>query len=114
VQIAEALRSALPRSGDLLARYGGEEFAVILPGTDLDGARTVAANMQEAVNALKIRNETAIGLYASISVGISTYVFPELGSASLLVETSDRALYQAKERGRNRIEFMTMPLFTNT
>jgi len=71
----------------------------------------VAENIQEAVKALKIRNETPIGPYVSISVGISTYVFPDLGSPSLLVEASDSALYQAKERGRNRIEFMTIPFF---
>jgi diguanylate cyclase (GGDEF)-like protein len=108
VAIATTLQSVLPRSGDLLARYGGEEFAVILPETDSIGAKNVAAHMQEAVADLELANETEIGHYVTLSVGAATYQFPGVGTANALIETSDQALYRAKEKGRNQIELGTM------
>jgi diguanylate cyclase (GGDEF)-like protein len=111
VRVAAALHSALPRAGDLLARYGGEEFAAILPYTDQSGARLVAARMQDAVNKLKIQNESSIGPYVSISIGIATHGPHSGGSPAILLEASDRALYQAKTNGRNRIEVAAMPTF---
>ncbi len=113
VQIATALNSALPRNNDHIARYGGEEFAAILPDTDQDGARTVAVRMQASVHALKIENETSLGPFATISVGISTYISPQQGSPGLLLEVSDRALYQAKQLGRNRIELLMLSAFSD-
>jgi diguanylate cyclase (GGDEF)-like protein len=104
-RVAAALASVVTRSGDLLARYGGEEFAVILPGTDESGARLIAERLQAAVNQLRISHHTPIGDSVSISVGIATHGSLQNGSETLLIEASDRALYQAKERGRNRIEF---------
>ncbi|MGF6721921.1 diguanylate cyclase (GGDEF)-like protein [Paraburkholderia sp. GAS41] len=103
VSIALALQSALPRSGDLLARYGGEEFAAILPATDEAGARVVAATMQAAVHALKIRNESSTGLYVTVSVGVAVFGSPQADAAEI-IEAADQALYRAKQGGRNRIE----------
>ena len=108
VEIAAALQSVLPRSGDLLARYGGEEFAVILPATSMDGAQVVAGRMQAAVRSLNIQNETPIGNFATVSIGIAVYEFPQAGSPAILIEASDRALYKAKQNGRNRIELSSM------
>lgn len=103
VSAALALQAALPRSGDLLARYGGEEFAAILPATDEAGARMVARTMQEAVRALKIRNETSTGPFVTVSVGVAVFESPQFNVAEL-VEAADQALYRAKQNGRNRIE----------
>ncbi len=108
VQIAHGLRACLPRSGDLLARYGGEEFAVILPSTNRSGAESVAARMQHAVRALNIQNDRTVSAFITISTGVSTYDASASGSPHDLVEASDRALYQAKQNGRNRIEFAEM------
>jgi len=113
VRIAVALQTTLPRSGDLLARYGGEEFAAILPGTGQPGAQTVASKMQDAVDALRIVNETKIGNYVTLSIGVATYQFPHVGSPGLLVEASDKALYRAKAGGRNRIELAVAPFSSN-
>ncbi|WP_263358019.1 GGDEF domain-containing protein [Acidicapsa ligni] len=111
-QIATALSSVLPRKGDLLARYGGEEFAVILPATDRMGAEVIVERMQAAVRALNIKNVTSIGHYATVSIGVAVFNFPQECPATALVEASDRALYRAKENGRNRVEFAsTEPLF---
>jgi diguanylate cyclase (GGDEF)-like protein len=103
-RIAAALCAVLPRSGDLLARYGGEEFAAILPLTNNEGARTIAAKMQQAVKSLRIENETPVGKFVTISVGIAVYEFPQMATSEELVEACDRALYRAKQNGRNCIE----------
>jgi diguanylate cyclase (GGDEF)-like protein len=104
VEIASALQSILPRSSDLLARYGGEEFAIILPATNFNGAKSIAERIQEAIRLLNIQNETVIGHFATVSIGIAVYEFSQGSSPSALVEASDRALYMAKQNGRNRIE----------
>lgn len=106
IEVAGALRSALVRSNDLLARYGGEEFAAILVDTDEEGANTVARRMQAAVRALKIRNETSLGEFATTSIGVATDTPHEEGSPALLIGAADRALYRAKQNGRNRIEYI--------
>ena len=93
----------MPRSGDLLARYGGEEFAAILPATDDAGARVVAKRMQAAVGSLNIRSRTPTGPIVTVSIGIAVFESSHADAAEI-VEAADRALYRAKERGRNRVE----------
>lgn len=103
VKIAGAIRGALGRPGDELARYGGDEFAVILPGTDLDGARHVAEKIQLAVDALDILHSGSAEGRVTISLGIASRQ-PGYGSApDSLVSAADRALYHAKRDGRNLI-----------
>jgi diguanylate cyclase (GGDEF)-like protein len=113
VSIAQALQSALPRSADLLARYGGEEFGVILSATDARGADTVAFRMREFVRALHLKNETPIGRFVTISIGVATYEFPHGGNSGSLIKAADEALYLAKRRGRDRIEAAVGPVPVN-
>ncbi|WP_263415489.1 GGDEF domain-containing protein [Terriglobus albidus] len=108
--LAEALQKGLPRSSDLVARYGGEEFAAVLPFTSASEAAEVAARMHAAVAAQKIAHETLIGPFVTISIGAAVCEPPYDESIArlgygVLVEAADRALYLAKERGRNRTEF---------
>lgn len=102
VQIAAALRSALPRANDLVARFGGEEFAAILPATDRAGAQAVAHKMQEAIAAAAIAHAPSRGGLVTASIGLA------LGSAghapAQLIAAADQALYRAKQNGRNRVE----------
>jgi diguanylate cyclase (GGDEF)-like protein len=95
--LAEALREEL-RLGDTAARYGGEEFAVILPSADVEGARLAAERLRERVKALDIPGVGSI----TASFGIATFPI-HAGSRDALVTTADRALYQAKHTGRDRV-----------
>jgi len=93
-RVAATLAESLQRAGDLVARYGGEEFAVLLPETDAEHARRVAEMLRERV---------AGTAPVTISVGVST-ITPDLGGAAFaLVSNADRALYEAKRAGRNRV-----------
>ena len=102
--IAEAFEALAFRPADLAARYGGEEFAVILPTTHGEGAAEVAARILEAVRALDIpHNTSGVGQTVSVSIGIAT-IIPAAGMVSeSLVAAADRALYAAKDGGRNRV-----------
>lgn len=114
VEIASALQHVLGRGGDLVARYGGEEFAVILPTTGSSGAASVAVRMQEAVRSLNIPNETSIGFFVTVSIGMAVYEFPQTGTPAALLDAADRALYIAKQNGRNRIEHSSMQVLLDT
>jgi diguanylate cyclase (GGDEF)-like protein len=101
-QVAEALRSALRRSGDTLARYGGEEFALILPGTGAAEALAHAEALRAAVAALRLpHGGVADHPWVTISVGVATGRADEL-DAEALVRLADAALYGAKRAGRDR------------
>jgi diguanylate cyclase (GGDEF)-like protein len=106
VQVARALRKAVSRPGDLLARYGGEEFVALLPETDAEGARNVALHMKALLDGAE--PGAALCYPLTVSIGVATRQPPRAGSAALLLETADRAMYRAKQNGRNRIEVLPM------
>jgi diguanylate cyclase (GGDEF)-like protein len=95
--LAEVLREEL-RGVDTAARYGGEEFAVILPQADLDGALIVAERLRNRIEQTEM---PGIG-HITASLGVATFPF-HASSRDGLVTTADRALYQAKHLGRNRL-----------
>ena len=103
VRVAGVLRETASRAGDLAARYGGEEFALLLPQTPAGGARAVAETVRAGVEALRIPHpDSAISPYVIVSVGIGT-ADPTAGNvAADLIGAADRALYAAKNEGRNR------------
>ncbi|HJV01561.1 MAG TPA: diguanylate cyclase [Burkholderiaceae bacterium] len=104
IQVAAALAAMFKRPCDLLARYGGEEFAAILPDTDAEQARQMA-------EAIRLRTiELAIphlpggeGHLVTVSIGIATRHADSMADAAALISAADRALYQAKRDGRNRV-----------
>ena len=101
--VANALRQALVRPGDVLARYGGEEFVALLHEADADGARVVAERLRAAVQALAIENAgSALGL-VSVSVGTASGTLRADTDAAALVDAADKALYEAKCGGRNQV-----------
>ena len=88
------------RVGDISARWGGEEFVISLPGADLIIAQKIAEKLRQEIESIKIktRNEE---LSITISIGIAEY---HSGALIDLLEKADRAMYQAKLKGKNRIE----------
>jgi len=90
------------RDYDTLYRYGGEEFIVILPESNEEHARIVAERVRSAVSNTQIRIDGELFVSVSTSIGIST--FPEDASEEDgLLHSADQAVYEAKERGRNRV-----------
>ena len=86
------------RTTDFFARWGGEEFVVILPDTDRDGAVVFAERLREAVETTRAANNIAL----TISLGVAEYS-PNEDPERDLLSRADRALYEAKEAGRNRV-----------
>ena len=102
--IAGLLAQMVDRPGDLIARYGGEEFVVILPDTDLPGAAMMAENMRSKIESLKIQHKhPSICGYITISLGVCSTVPGGDSLPKQLVQAADRALYRAKENGRNMV-----------
>ncbi|WP_434748731.1 diguanylate cyclase [Paenibacillus amylolyticus] len=115
VRTAEALRQSV-RSTDILTRYGGEEFMIYLPHTEHDLAMDMAERVRQAVESNRISLNYGMGEIAiTISVGILSiddFAYededvPEDGERYLiqLFDAVDKALYQAKQKGRNRVEY---------
>lgn len=104
-RVAEALNECLGRGHDFLGRYGGEELLGILPDTDLEGARTLARNMREAVRSLDITHADSASGRISVSIGLTAGFPREEGpEPSGCLGRADAALYRAKREGRDRIE----------
>jgi diguanylate cyclase (GGDEF)-like protein len=98
--VARTVLQAL-RKGDLPARYGGEEFAAILPGTDENGALKLAERVRKALEGGQTVFE---GARIAVTASFGTAVWPVDGQEmDALVAAADRALYAAKEAGRNRV-----------
>ena len=103
-QIAKTISEACQRPGDIAARYGGEEFAIILPNTDSIGALNIADTINKALALLYIEHaESPVAPFVTISMGIATLTM--LGELSIesFILSADKALYRAKEKGRNCI-----------
>ncbi len=94
-EIAQCIRDGARRGLDVVTRYGGEEFAVILPETDAEGAWVVAEEIRRRVGA-----DTRFLNHLTISLGIASMHGEQLEARSLM-DQADRALYQAKNRGRD-------------
>lgn len=103
-QVARAILHAVRRPADLVARYGGEEFAVILPRTALAGAIHVARKIQAAVRELNIPHEKSpVSNFVTVTQGVTETIPSQEKSLEVLIGVADKALYAAKERGRNTI-----------
>jgi len=103
-RVAGAIKKASSRSADLVARYGGEEFAVILPNTSEEQAVKMAQKIQSEVKALEIRHKrSSVSEYVTISLGVVAMVPDRNTTMSALIEDADKALYDAKNEGRNRV-----------
>lgn len=101
--IARSLDEMARRPGDLAARFGGEEFMAVLPGLDVIEAESWANRLREAVIARAIVHEDSPSGCVTVSGGVASLRPSREGSCSDLVRMADKALYAAKESGRNRV-----------
>jgi len=100
--VASTIAANIRRPADFVARYGGEEFVVVLPETDLEGAKAVAEKIRAAVQALPLFATETQPL--TVSIGIARRAGRSDDSPDSLFKLADNALYAAKSNGRNRVE----------
>ncbi len=106
-QIGRIIRNAI-RKPDIASRYGGEEFAVVLPETDLRGASVLAERIRKCIDSSPFDlNGTKTKI--TVSLGVTTYVPGKKEmKKSKIIDTADRALYNSKEKGRNRVSIIAL------
>jgi len=103
--VAQAVADAHRRAGELVARYGGEELAVVLPGASHDSALELAENLRVRVLELALPHPgSSVAPVVTVSVGVACAPPATGGAPADLVAAADRALYLAKQHGRNRVE----------
>jgi diguanylate cyclase (GGDEF)-like protein len=102
-QVAAALQSSVRQHVDIAARYGGEEFVVIMPNVDSDTARLVAERVRAAVSSLGVPHAHSDFGRVSVSIGIAAVMPSGDMIAEELIHLADRALYDAKRSGRDRV-----------
>jgi len=107
-KVAGAMRQAARRKVDLVARYGGEEFALLLPDTTPVSALLVAGRVLEGLRGLRLPHEAAPAGHVTLSIGVCATVPQADQPAADLVKTADRALYDAKSKGRNQAVLLAM------
>jgi diguanylate cyclase (GGDEF)-like protein len=100
--VADLIAAHGRRTSDLVARYGGEEFALLAPATDAAHAMEIAQGICEELARLALPHAKSPHGVVTISIGVATAMPDESVSWSTLIETSDKALYRAKQAGRNR------------
>jgi diguanylate cyclase (GGDEF)-like protein len=101
---AHCLKEAL-RSADVAMRYGGEEFCILLPQTGLEEARTIAERIRQRVRTWDFPHGESQPLgRLTVSIGVSTFS-ESVDTADKITAAADRALYQAKRLGKDRVEF---------
>jgi len=102
-QVAQAIKTGV-RGADMVARYGGEEFVVVLPDADQPNAQQIAQRIQAKIQELSIEHKgSSVSESVTLSGGCISVPKGSIVDAHSLVEHADKALYQAKQSGRNQI-----------
>ena len=102
-QVALAIECVVEATPGLVARYGGEEFGIILPNTDASQALKIAQKIAVNVNQLHITHQKSlVNDYVTISLGVHSVTPNSESTPELLIALADKALYEAKKRGRNQ------------
>ena len=102
IKIAKVIKNVIKRPGDLAARYGGEEFVVMLMNTTIEGGKVVAEEIKKRIEELGIENRE-IKNVITVSLGVASVIPNYKIEPKELIDYADRALYRAKECGRNKV-----------
>ena len=101
---ANAISTTLKRGSDLVFRWGGEEFIVLLPGTEIEGAVQVAERIRGSISSAEIPSVGAMALpKVTASIGAASIIPDVENTITDLIKNADKAMYTAKESGRNRV-----------
>jgi len=110
ISIAECLKNSIKRETDFVARFGGEEFVCVLPFIEKDEALEFAKTLVKNVEDLKIPHPMSLhSKYVTISAGMASIIPNDNSSHTQLLNEADKALYSAKETGRNRVVMNLFP-----
>ena len=102
--IAQCMKNQIKRDTDFVARFGGEEFVCLLPYIEKKDAENFAKALVQSVEDMKIYHPMSeVSKYVTISVGIASVVPEEQNSQTQLLDEADKALYEAKHSGRNKV-----------
>jgi diguanylate cyclase (GGDEF)-like protein len=101
LQVFSSILTTHIRENDMAGRFGGEEFVVILPNTNRKAAKDIAEGIRKAIESERINKEGQL-IKITVSIGVASYQKAHGNKALLLFEDADKALYQAKEQGRNQ------------
>jgi diguanylate cyclase (GGDEF)-like protein/PAS domain S-box-containing protein len=104
-KVAKAIQKVLHRPADIVSRYGGEEFVVVLPETEGPGAFKISEEIRKQIELLHVEHSgNTVSSYVTASLGVDTMMPDEsLKDPKLLIRRADKALYEAKNQGKNRV-----------
>ena len=106
-KVAKTLQQKCKRISDVVARYGGEEFGVILPNTPPEKAVEIAESIRKGIESRNITHEASdIKNIVSLSIGVASIIPDADTTSSSLILMSDKALYESKNSGRDRITLL--------
>ncbi|WP_343730824.1 diguanylate cyclase [Duganella sp.] len=104
-QVAQAIASHALRPTDLAARYGGEEFVILFAETDAEAAHLLAESIRAHIESLQIPHpRSTTSAWLTVSIGVATIHPHQLDNTESLFVAADRAMYAAKEGGRNQVQ----------
>lgn len=102
IKLAKTLKR-MQRESDITCRYGGEEFIILLPTTNLEGAKTFAEKIRKKVETFVMDATETQTLKFTISLGVSQIEFNDDKNVEIIISRADEALYKAKNGGRNQV-----------
>jgi diguanylate cyclase (GGDEF)-like protein len=101
--VSSTLKSTLNRSTDIVGRWGGEEFVILLPNTEVEGARTVSEQIRNNIESIPIPLTEGGTTNITVSIGHYTLIPTDNNSMFESIDKADKALYEAKRSGRNKV-----------
>ncbi|MEM9089193.1 MAG: diguanylate cyclase [Cyanobacteria bacterium P01_F01_bin.53] len=109
-QVADILQGCIHRPADIAARFGGEEFALLLPNTDYDGVMHLAKTFRKKLHQKAIPHGSSLAkAWVTASIGVTSIIPSANNSPKMLVDMADKAMYDAKNSGRDCIASCLTP-----